>query len=58
MYEIPGLIIVLASFIDGLLASLSERELAGNNISNSGPNVMYSDVNVNSVARNLNLPLR
>src|SRR5207245_9457740 len=45
--EVPGLKIVLASFIDRLLASLSECELAGNNISNSGPNVvMDSDIAV------------
>jgi hypothetical protein len=45
--EVPGLKIVLASFIDRLLASLSECELAGNHVSNSGPNVvMDSDIAV------------
>src|SRR5262249_34208337 len=45
--EIPCFKIVLASFIDRLLASLSECKLAGNHISNSGANVvMYSDVAV------------
>src|SRR5262249_25660424 len=45
--EVPGLKIVLASFIDRLLACLSECEFAGNHISNAGPNVvMDSDVAV------------
>jgi hypothetical protein len=45
MYDIPGLKIVLARFIDRILPSLSECEFAGNNISNSGPDVvMYPDV--------------
>src|SRR5262245_50571882 len=45
--EVPGLKIVLTSFIDRLLACLSECELAGNHISNAGPNVvMDSDVAV------------
>src|SRR5262245_25850179 len=38
---------ILAGFIDRLLASLCECGLAGNHISNSGPNVvMHSDVAV------------
>src|SRR4029077_13906646 len=47
--EVPGLKIVFARFIDRLLAPLSECKLAGNHISNSGPNVvMDPDVAVRS----------
>src|SRR5262249_15017514 len=45
MCEVPGLKIVLTSFINRLLTSLSECKLAGNHISNSGPNVVM-DSNV------------
>src|SRR5215831_12465581 len=45
--EVPCFKKVLAGFIDCLLAPLSESKLAGNHISNSGPNVvMDSDVAV------------
>ena len=40
MCEVPRFKIVLPSFIDLRLASLSEREFAGKNISNPGPNMV------------------
>src|SRR5262245_59301193 len=47
MCEVPGLKIVLASFIDRLLTPLSKCKLASNHIANSRPNVMmYPDVAV------------
>jgi hypothetical protein len=45
MCEVSRFKIVVASFVDCLLASLSECEFTGDNISNSRPNVvMYSDL--------------